>query len=155
MTQERLIYIVDDEETISRLLEHWVTKKWGYEARCFTTGEACLENLTTIPDTIILDIMLPGIGGVDTLKKIKSQYPDLPVIMLSAQGKVDVAIETLKLGATDYFSKPVDFAKLEVSVKNAIQTHDLSRGFSFAGSGGQTGPLRQHYLRQRLDARGL
>ncbi len=130
MAQERLIYIVDDEETISRLLEHWVTKKWGYEARCFTTGEACLENLTTIPDTIILDIMLPGIGGVDTLKKIKSQYPDLPVIMLSAQGKVDVAIETLKLGATDYFSKPVDFAKLEVSVKNAIQTHDLSREVS-------------------------
>ncbi len=71
--------------------------------------------------------MLPGIGGIDTLKQIKSQYPDVPVIMLSAQGKVDVAIETLKLGATDYFSKPVDFAKLEVSVKNAVQTHDLAR----------------------------
>jgi len=47
--------------------------------------------------------------------------------MLSAQGKVDVAIETLKNGATDYFSKPVDFAKLEISIKNAIQTHDLTR----------------------------
>ena len=130
MAQERLIYIVDDEETISKLLEHWVTKKWGYEARTFTTGEECLDNLNTIPDAIILDIMLPGIGGVDTLKRIKSQYPDIPVIMLSAQGKVDVAIETIKLGATDYFSKPVDFTKLEVGVKNAIQTHDLSREVS-------------------------
>jgi two-component system, NtrC family, response regulator AtoC len=130
MAQERLIYVVDDEETISKLLEHWVTKKWGYEARTFTTGEECLDNLSTIPDAIILDIMLPGIGGVETLKRIKVRYPDIPVIMLSAQGKVDVAIETIKLGATDYFSKPVDFTKLEVGVKNAIQTHDLSREVS-------------------------
>lgn len=127
MAQERLIYIVDDEETISKLLEHWVTKKWGHQARCFATGEECLENLNVVPDAVILDIMLPGIGGVDTLREIKGRFPDLPVIMLSAQGKVDVAIETLKLGATDYFSKPVDFSKLEISVKNAIQTHDLSR----------------------------
>jgi two-component system response regulator AtoC len=130
MARERLIYIVDDEETIARLLEHWVTKKWGYQSRAFTSGEACLENLNAVPDVVLLDIMLPGIGGVDTLKEIKQRYPELPVIMLSAQGKIDVAIETLKLGATDYFSKPVDFAKLEVSVKNAIQTHDLSREVS-------------------------
>jgi DNA-binding NtrC family response regulator len=127
MPQERLIFVVDDEETISKLLEHWVTKKWGYQARSFPTGEECLENINVVPDVVLLDIMLPGIGGVDTLKEIKGRYPDLPVIMLSAQGKVDVAIETLKLGATDYFSKPVDFAKLEVSIKNAIQTHDLAR----------------------------
>jgi DNA-binding NtrC family response regulator len=130
MPQERLIYIVDDEDTISKLLEHWVTKKWGHQARTFATGEYCLEALTVLPDVVLLDIMLPGIGGVETLKEIKSRYPDLPVIMLSAQGKVDVAIETLKLGATDYFSKPVDFAKLEISIKNAIQTHDLAREVS-------------------------
>lgn len=130
MPQERQVYIVDDEETISKLLEHWVIKKWGYEARTFATGEDLLEALTVPPDLVLLDIMLPGIGGVETLKQIKKRYPDLPVIMLSAQGKVDVAIETLKIGATDYFSKPVDFAKLEISVKNAIQTHDLSREVS-------------------------
>lgn len=127
MPQERMVYIVDDEETISRLLEHWATKKWGYQARIFATGEECLQNLSTIPDIVLLDIMLPGIGGVETLREIKAKYPDVPVIMLSAQGKVDVAIETLKVGATDYFSKPVDFAKLEISVKNAVQMHDLSR----------------------------
>jgi DNA-binding NtrC family response regulator len=130
MARERLIYVVDDEETIARLLEHWVTKKWGYQSRVFTSGEACLEDLNVAPDVILLDIMLPGIGGVDTLREIKQRYPDLPVIMLSAQGKIDVAIETLKLGATDYFSKPVDFAKLEVSIKNSIQTHDLAREVS-------------------------
>lgn len=127
---ERLIYIVDDEETILRLLDHWVTKKWGYTAKLFPTGEALLESLNEVPDVVLLDIMLPGIGGVETLKLIKQRHPELPVIMLSAQGKVDVAIETLKLGATDYFSKPVDFAKLEVSLKNAIQIHDLAREVS-------------------------
>jgi len=127
MAQERLVYVVDDEETISKLLEHWVTKKWGFQARCFPTGESCLENLNVVPDVVILDIMLPGIGGVETLKEIKKRLPDLPVIMLSAQGKIDVAIETLKIGATDYFSKPVDFSKLEISIKNAMQTHDLAR----------------------------
>lgn len=124
---ERLVYIVDDEETILRLLDHWVTKKWGYSAKLFSSGEALLEGLNEVPDVVLLDIMLPGVGGVETLKLIKQKHPELPIIMLSAQGKVDVAIETLKLGATDYFSKPVDFAKLEVSLKNAIQIHDLAR----------------------------
>ncbi len=123
----RLVYVVDDEETILRLLEHWISKKWGYETRLFRSGEALLESLNEVPDVVLLDIMLPGIGGVETLKEIKQRHPDLPVIMLSAQGKVEVAIETLKLGAMDYYSKPVDFAKLEVSLKNAIQTHDLAR----------------------------
>jgi two-component system response regulator AtoC len=123
----RLVYVVDDEETILRLLEHWISKKWGYETKLFRSGEALLESLIEVPDVVLLDIMLPGIGGVETLTEIKQRYPDLPVIMLSAQGKVEVAIETLKLGAMDYYSKPVDFAKLEVSLKNAIQTHDLAR----------------------------
>ncbi|MBI3585635.1 MAG: sigma-54-dependent Fis family transcriptional regulator [Ignavibacteriales bacterium] len=127
---DKLIYIVDDEDTIARLLEHWVTKRWGYQSRTFINGESCLEALDDNPDLILLDIMLPGIGGVEILKEIKKRFPDLPVIMLSAQGKIEIAIETLKLGATDYFSKPVDFAKLEITVKNALQTHDLAREVS-------------------------
>lgn len=124
---DKLIYIVDDEDTIARLLEHWVTKRWGYQSRTFTNGESCLDALGDNPDLVLLDIMLPGIGGVEILKEIKKRSPDLPVIMLSAQGKIEIAIETLKLGATDYFSKPVDFAKLEITVKNALQTYDLAR----------------------------
>ncbi|MBI3577918.1 MAG: sigma-54-dependent Fis family transcriptional regulator [Ignavibacteriales bacterium] len=124
---DKLIYIVDDEDTIARLLEHWVTKRWGYQSRTFINGESCLDAMGDNPDLILLDIMLPGIGGVEILKEIKKRSPDLPVIMLSAQGKIEIAIETLKLGATDYFSKPVDFAKLEITVKNALQTYDLAR----------------------------
>lgn len=121
-----LIYIVDDEETIRKLLEHNVTKRWGHEARTFESGEACLDALIDDPDLILLDIMLGGISGVETLKEIRKRRPDLPVIMLSAQASIEVAIESLKIGATDYFSKPIDFAKLEISVRNSLQLRQIS-----------------------------
>ena len=122
----KFVYIVDDEESVAKLLEIWVIQKWGYQARQFSEGESCLEALDDA-SIVLLDLMLPGIGGVETLKEIKRRQPDLPVIILSAQAKIDVAIETLKLGASDYFSKPVDFPRLEVAIKNALQMSELSR----------------------------
>src|SRR3972149_7794817 len=121
-----LIYIVDDEETIRKLLEHTVTKRWGFEARAFASGEACLDALIDDPDLVLLDIMMEGISGVDTLREARKRKPDLPVIMLSAQGSMEVAIESLKLGASDYFSKPIDFPKLEIAIRNALQLRQVS-----------------------------
>jgi DNA-binding NtrC family response regulator len=74
-----------------------------------------------------MDIMMPGIGGVETLREVKRRYPAMPVIMLSSQGKIETAVESIKLGAMDYFPKTIDLNKLEVSIKNAFQIHDLSR----------------------------
>jgi len=125
-----LIYIVDDEETIRKLLEHNATKRWGYEARTFASAEECLEALIDDPDLILLDIMLEGISGVEALKELRKRKPDLPVIMLSAQASIEVAIESLKLGASDYFSKPIDFPKLEIAIKNALQLREISREMS-------------------------
>lgn len=121
-----LLYIVEDEETVSRLLDHWV-KRWGYEARIFPQGEHCLDALGDDPDLVLMDIMMPGIGGVETLREIKKRDPSLPVIMLSAQAELEVAVESLKLGASDYFSKPVDFPKLEIAIKNALRLREVSR----------------------------
>jgi two-component system response regulator AtoC len=122
-----LIYIVDDEETIRRLLQHWVTNKWGYEARIFGTGEECLDALQDDPDLVLMDIMMPGIGGIDALKEIKKRDSNIPVIMLSAQGDLQVAVESLKLGASDYFGKPIDFPKLEAVVRTILQLREVSR----------------------------
>ena len=124
---ERLIFVVDDEENVRRLLEHWLKTKWGYTLRLFSTGEQCLEALDEEPDLIILDIMMPGIGGIETLKRIKERSPNMPVIMLSAQGRIETAVETLKLGAIDYFTKAIDLPKLENSVVNAFLIRDLTR----------------------------
>jgi len=122
-----LIFIVDDEETIRRLLQHWVTTRWGYEARTFTTGEDCLEALQEDPDLILMDIMMPGMGGIDAFKEIKKRDPGIPVIMLSAQGDLKVAVESLKLGASDYFGKPIDFPKLEAAIRTILQLREVSR----------------------------
>ncbi len=125
--KSKLIFVVDDEVGIRRLLEHWLKTKWGYDLRLFADAESCLEALGDAPDLVILDIMLPGMSGVDALKEIKGRQPDLPVIMLSAQGQIETAVETLKLGAADYFPKTVDLPKLENAVRNAIELRELKR----------------------------
>ena len=126
MMPER-IYIVDDETTIAKLLELWVGERWGYSVETFQDGKSFLDRFAEPPDLVLLDLMLPDINGVDLLKEIKQRTPDLPVIVLSAQASIEVAIETLKLGAADYFSKPVDFPKLEVAIRNALRLASLTR----------------------------
>jgi two-component system response regulator AtoC len=126
MTPER-IYVVDDEKTIAKLLELWVGERWGYSVEVFSDGASFLERFSEPPDLVLLDLMLPDVNGAELLKEIKRRSPDLPVIILSAQAKIEVAIETLKLGASDYFSKPVDFPKLEVAIKNALRLASLTR----------------------------
>ena len=125
--QKELIYVVDDELPIRRLLEHWLVTKWGYRMEQFGDAESCLEALENDPDLIILDIMLPGINGLEALREIKQRCPDLPVIMLSAQGQIEVAVEALKLGAVDYFPKTIDLTKLENAVRNGLEIHRLKR----------------------------
>ena len=126
MSSER-IYIVDDEPAIAKLLELWVGSRWGYTVEVFDKGKPFLDRLIEPPDLVLLDIMLPDISGIDLLKEIKQRAPEIPVIMLSAQESIDVALNTLKLGAADYFSKPIDFPKLELAIKNSLKLAALSR----------------------------
>ncbi len=121
----KLVFIVDDEESILKLLTHWVKSKWGYTVKTFTNGTDALNSLSEEPSLILLDIMLPDINGNEVLRKIKSFNEHLPVIMLSAQGSVEVALESIRLGAFDYFPKPIDQNRLEPAIKNAIQNYEL------------------------------
>lgn len=121
----KLVFIVDDEESILKLLTHWVKSKWGYTVKTFTNGTDALNSLSEEPTLVLLDIMLPDINGNEILKRIKSFNEHLPVIMLSAQGSVEVALESIRLGAFDYFPKPIDQNRLEPAIKNAIQNYEL------------------------------
>jgi two-component system response regulator AtoC len=121
----KLVFIVDDEQSISKLLSYWVKDKWKYEVEIFSNGEDALKKLNMRPDIILLDIMLPGLNGIETLKQVKKYDDNLPVIILSAQGSIEVAVEALRFGAFDYFQKPIDMQKLEPALKNAIKSYDL------------------------------
>jgi len=123
----KVIYIVDDEQSISKLLSFWVKDKWGYNVEVFSNSESMLKKVNSKPDLILLDIMLPGLDGIETLKRIRQMDENLPVIMLSAQGSIEVAVESLRYGAYDYFSKPIDQQKLELAIKNAIKNYDLQK----------------------------
>ena len=80
---DKLVFIVDDEPAILKLLTFWVKDKWKYKVKSFSTGMDLMNNLSENPDLILLDIMLPDENGIELLKKIKSTNPELPVIMLS------------------------------------------------------------------------
>jgi two-component system response regulator AtoC len=122
------IYIVDDDPSIAKLLELRVGSRWGYSAEVFQNGKTFLDRfIEQPPDLVLLDIMLPDISGINLLKEIKQRNPEIPVIMLSAQESIEVALNTLKQGAADYFSKPIDFPKLELAIKNSLKLAELSR----------------------------
>ncbi|PIW69849.1 MAG: sigma-54-dependent Fis family transcriptional regulator [Ignavibacteriales bacterium CG12_big_fil_rev_8_21_14_0_65_30_8] len=124
----KVIFICDDERAISKLLKYWVKDKWDYETEVFDSGEDLLKRLENKkPDLLLLDIMLPGISGLDVLKKIRETDQQLPVIMLSAQGDVETAVDSLRFGAFDYFPKPIDVQRLEPTVKNAIKNYELTK----------------------------
>ncbi|MEE9429960.1 MAG: sigma-54 dependent transcriptional regulator [Melioribacteraceae bacterium] len=123
----KTIFIVDDEPAILKLITHWVKNEWEYNVRTFTNGTDLLESINENPDMVLLDIMLPDISGTELLKRIKRMNKHLPVIMLSAQGNIDVALECIREGAYDYFPKPVDKNRLQPAIKNAIRSFDLER----------------------------
>lgn len=124
---EKLVFIVDDEESISKMLVHWVKNQWNYNCKTFINGTDALNSLSENPDLVLLDIMLPDINGNEVLNRIKIKNPQIPVIMLSAQGSVEVALESIRLGAFDYFPKPIDKNRLEPAIRNAIKHYDLER----------------------------
>ncbi|MGJ8661486.1 MAG: response regulator [Bacteroidota bacterium] len=111
MENEKIkLFLVDDDALFLKSLEIEFLQHADFKVETFATGEKCLENLSQDPDVIILDYQLDGIekgamNGIDTLDNIKSVNPDIPVVMLSSQDKIDVAIDCMHHRAFDYVVK--------------------------------------------------
>lgn len=111
MKKERVkLFLVDDDALFLKSLEVEFLQHGDFVIETFATGELCLENLFHDPDIIILDYLLDGIhknamNGIDTLDKIKEYNPGIPVVMLSAQDKIEVAINCMHHRADDYVVK--------------------------------------------------
>ena len=109
-TDKIMLFLVDDDAVFLKSLEIEFLHHGDFVIDTFSTGELCLENLPQNPDVIILDYHLDGIdlsamNGIETLDKIKAFNPDIPVIMLSSQDKIDVAINCMHHRAFDYVVK--------------------------------------------------
>jgi len=104
------LFLVDDDAVFLKLLEIEFLGHADFSIETFATGELCIESLSQNPDVIILDYLLDGVdknamNGIETLDKIKAFNPDIPVVMLSAQDKIDVAIDCMHHLAFDYVVK--------------------------------------------------
>ncbi len=123
------LFVVDDDKHYARLLSYRLDKPKDHEVQVFHCGEDALDALeASRPDIVFLDIMMPGIGGMETLRRLQLFSPDLPVVMISAQGTADVAVEAMKGGATDYITKGQDdLVKLDVVVNRLKESVRLAR----------------------------
>jgi DNA-binding NtrC family response regulator len=119
------ILLVDDEEKTLKILCRSLSIL-GYDAEGMSDPKAALISLKEEPrDLVIVDLMMPEIGGLDLLGQIKAQQADLPVIVLTGYGSVKTAVEAMKKGAFDYITKPYDIDEIDLIIRRAIEQRAL------------------------------
>ena len=123
----RLVLIIDDEESIRQSLAG-ALKDEGYRVTVAASGAAGLEALRLEkPDVVLLDIWMPLLDGIETLKLIKTEAPDQSVIMMSGHGNIETAVKATKLGAFDFIEKPLSLERVLLLLQNAGSVQDLTR----------------------------
>jgi len=119
------VLIVDDEESIRSSLDG-ILQDEGYRTSVAASGEDALGLLREeLPDLILLDIWMPGLDGLETLRRARDFAPEQVVIMMSGHGTIETAVKATKLGAFDFIEKPLSLEKLLVSIQNALKIGQL------------------------------
>jgi two-component system OmpR family response regulator len=127
------LFLVDDDTVFLKLLEIEFLQNADFDIETYPTGEICIENLSHNPDVIILDYHLDGIdrdamNGLDTLDKIKTFNPEIPVIMLSSQDRIDVAINCMHHKAFDYVVKSeTAFLRLQKIIETIFEYKKMEK----------------------------
>lgn len=121
------IFVTDDEEAIRSAMVKWLTRQ-GHRAVGYESGESLLAAVShELPDVVLLDLKMPGQGGLETLKKLRQLAPSAVVIMLTAYGTVQDAVEAMKLGAYDFLIKAVDMGGLDLVMTRVLDVLRLRR----------------------------
>ena len=106
MDEKMSIMIVDDELIVRESFLHWF-EKLGHKVESAASGIEALEKLEKLPfDLLFVDIKMPGMDGIELLGKVKEEYPDTIVVIITAYGSIDTAVNAMKMGAADYLLKP-------------------------------------------------
>jgi DNA-binding response OmpR family regulator len=110
------ILVVDDEPEVCQLMEHFLTER-GYEVRIAENGRLALAALDTfMADVVLLDMHMPEMDGLETLKRLAVRSPSLPVIMVTVNDDVETTTHLLQMGAADYVPKPFNLDYLEQAI---------------------------------------
>ncbi len=137
------ILIIEDEEDILALV-HYNLLKGGYRAECAMTGEEGVKKAQSLqPDLILLDLMLPGIDGLEVCRRLKedSRTAGTPVIMLTAKGEESDVVRGLEMGADDYVTKPFSHQVLAARIKAVLRRRETA-----ARTGDKAAPIQVHEL---------
>jgi DNA-binding NtrC family response regulator len=134
------IYIVDDEQSLAKGLAMSLAK--DYQTQFYVNAETALGAMENdVPDLVLLDIGLPAMNGVDALRVIKTDHPDVVVIMITAFEDIETVVSAMRLGAYDYVVKPIQMNTLEVTIKNALESIRLRK---------EVQSLQEKYLKENL-----
>src|SRR5579862_9486921 len=127
MLKKPYVAIVDDDSAFANYLRTFLSLR-GYETRSYSRGDEMLASIKAgdPPDIVLLDVMMPGMNGLETLRALKTAKPDLQAIMLSGKENASTIVEAVRLGAADYVVKPDDpeglgEIALEAAIKNAME----------------------------------
>ena len=125
------VAIVDDDSSFANYLRTFLSLR-GYEARCYTRGDELLASMkqSESPEIVLLDVMMPVLDGLATLRAVKASRPEAQVIMLSGRNQASTIVEAVRLGAADFLVKPDDpeglgEIALDVAIKNAVEKNRL------------------------------
>jgi len=134
------IFIIDDETSIRQGITFGL--KNDYQVESFATADRALKALETLPaDLILMDIGLPGMDGIEALTEIKSRYPEIMVIMITAYDDLQTVISAMKKGAHDYLVKPIQMDTLRLSINNALRAVSMKKEIEL---------LQEKYLKEDL-----
>ena len=152
----RILYAEDDATSVA-LVQAMLSRE-GYEVITVGTGQDCLRAFREAPPELcLLDLTLPDASGLDLLQQLRRERPETPVVIVTASSSVQDAVAATRLGATDYLGKPIDAARLTVSIRNAIQLTrqrmEIDRLRLEAGEAESTYPL-DTVLRQLIERGG-
>ena len=125
MAERFRVLVIDDDPGVRDYLET-LALRLGYAVTTVGDGEEALATLDeSKPDIITLDAVLPGMDGLETLRRLKQRIPDVPVVMLSGHGQARTIVEAMKLGASDFLRKPFEVEELELAFQKALEKHAL------------------------------
>ncbi len=136
----KTIYLIDDEESVLKGISYGLKK--DYLVKTFRNAESALEQLETErPDLVLIDIGLPGMDGIQALKRIKTLREEVPVIMITAYEDISSVVSAMKAGAHDYIQKPVHVDTLKKSLENTFETYRMRKEIS---------DLQEKYIRENV-----